>query len=478
MTEQASLEPSPSIYGDDPEFPVEVAWIDLLHDKSHLSRSTAAWVGRFFDHHERDGTIDVEFVCRCWASAFLGAHSLTSQIKTVFLKNPDSARAVFENAPTRDILARHANEYLKASIEWVPPSDPKLRKWSKVRPDDDIQKSTREKFKGLAVHCRMASEIGLAQTIKLYALRSPEIFDWPCYRSTPSPDQLHHIALSMILGAKQHARMPPGHDDEELFCACARLMAPKTFRQALTALVADPVQLAKIAGEAIRQSAVLIAEANAKIAADPSKKSAPPGSHTPNQQAEINIWNRRVFDTLNYFTKWSMTQYAKDPQVAFAFVDSTTHSNVQSTSRIDLDAFFALTSSRGPSTTFALACWQTAKDRGLSIDCSEASRALVWKGHLPLHADPRSPLQALILNNLPGNYATQHLTLAAAFPHPESEKLSRSFAGGKVLAAIEEGELLKLIPAFAATPDLDADIDDATPDSEPPPTSLRKKTRL
>lgn len=479
MTDLASPPISPPIHGDDPEFPVEVTWLDLLHDKGHLSRATSAWVGRFFDRHESQGDIDAEFVCRCWESAFLGAHSLTSQIKAVFLKSPESARAIFDDELTRDTLARHAKEYQTASLEWIPPSDPKLRKWSKVRPDEDIQKSTREKFKALAAHCLMASELGLAQTIKLYALRSPKVFDWPGYRSTPAPDQVHHIALAMILGAKQHAHMPPVHDNEELFCACARLMAPKTFRQALTALVADPIQRAKIAGEAIRQSATLIAASNAEMAADPSKKAALPGCQFSNRQAEVNMWNRRVFETLNYFTNWSMNQYAKEPQIAFAYVDAATHSHVESSACIDLDSFFALTASRVPATTFALACWQTAKDRGLAIACSDASRALIWKGHLPLHADPSSPIQSLILNNLPGNYATRHLTLTAAFPHEESEKLSRSFAGGKVLAAIEEGELLQFIPAFVASPDFDADIDDDGSEIEPTqPAPVRKKIRL
>lgn len=479
MTTPASPDTSTSTDGDDPEFPVEVTWLDLLHDKGQLSRSTSSWVGRFLNRHESQGDMDAEFVCRCWESAFLGAHSLSSQIKAVFLKNPESARAIFEDDLTRDILAKHAKEYQTASQEWTPPSDPKLRGWSKVRPDEDIQRITREKFKALSAHCLIASEMGLAHTVKLYALRSSKIFDWPGYRSTPAPDQLHHIALAMILGAKQHARMPTIHDNEELFCACARLMAPKNFRQALTALVADPIQRAEIAGLAIRQSTELIATATAEMAADPSKKAAPPGCLYSNRQAEVNMWSQRVFDTLNYFTNWSMNQYAKDPNIAFAYVDAMTHSEVDRSTIIDLDKFFARTSYRVPATTFALACWQIAKDRGLAIQCSEASRALIWKGHLPLHANPSSPIQSLILNNLPGNYAVRHLTLTAAFPHEESEKLSRSFAGGKVLAAIEEGELLQLIPSFAASPDPDADIDEDGHESEPTePTPSRKKIRL
>jgi hypothetical protein len=151
---------------------------------------------------------------------------------------------------------------------------------------------------------------------------------------------------------------------------------------------------------------------------------------------------RRLLDHLRHFANFSSSREPHDNGAAFAYIDSMLGHQAPSNA---IEELAKLSGQPSPQfTAFASLCADAFAKKNAPICLDASTIKHIWEGHLA--SRPGAGAGFACVNS--ATYAARHLALSAWFPFIELEAQSRSMVDGPTLAAIELGELRRIVPAF------------------------------
>ena len=435
--------------GGDPDlFPLDVEWIDLFHDKGHISRASAEWMERFLQRRLELGDDPSEIACRLWMLSHAPVNGGSAHFLALLRLDPRAAQACLDGQDTPAIFSRLGDEFAAAAQAWTPPQDLAYRGWSASRTDREIRDASRQLFGCYAKACQASAARGLPQMLRLAAHGAQGPWS-EGFAPKPLHANIEKHALVFALasiGACPEQTQWGLEDKARLGGAACLSFSLKSLRRSLVLMAPEPAEFARVAGQACLWALSAderhalpecLGEQGPRFLARLRGQDAP---------SDIGSGSCRAVEAIRHFASW--IGGGASP-MAQPFIEGLLGEPFERADGSAMERFLELAYAPSDDITSMALAWAHARRlRGLDSALSAPAASLVWQGHF------------VRAQSAHARFAQRHLALAKAFPSPAHQAQSVAMASAPIAATIEAGELSECLDAYVANPALaDSEIE-------------------